>query len=376
MPRKLNFEIFKERSKNIHGDKYNYEKVVFVNTKTKVCIICPEHGEFWQIPETHMKGSGCPKCAVDKNKKITKREKLTKEQFIEKANIIHNNKYNYDKSNYINKSNKIIITCPEHGDFKQSPHHHLQGQGCPKCANKIRNKISFTLNDFLIKAQEIHGNKYDYSKVINPKYNTKVTIICPIHGEFQQSVNSHLTDCGCPQCSKNKLLTNKEFLKRANKIHNNKYIYKTNYKNSRGKILITCPIHGDFEQVANIHLNGSGCPKCSESHGEKLIRNLLENLNVCYEYQKHLNLNLNNKLIIVDFYIEYKDKIYIIEYNGKQHYESVDYFGGEEAFKRQQLRDNLLEKYCELNNIQLIVLTYNQNENDIEFILNSYFKEF
>ena len=247
MPKKLNFEIFKERSKNIHGNKYNYEKVVFVNTKTKVCIICPEHGEFWQIPETHMKGSGCPKCAVDKNKKITKREKLTKEQFIEKANIIHNNKYNYDKSNYINKSNKIIITCPE---------------------------------------------------------------------------------------------------------------------------------HGDFEQVANVHLNGSGCPKCSESHGEKLIRNLLENLNVCYEYQKHLNLNLNNKLIIVDFYIEYKDKIYIIEYNGRQHYEPIDYFGGEETFKRQQLRDILLEKYCELNNIQLIILTYDQNENVIESILNSYFKEF
>ena len=115
----------------MHGNKYDYSKVDYKNNKTKICIICPVHGEFWQTPNSHLSGRGCPKCGGSK--------KLTKEEFILRSNSKHNNFYNYDKVIYTNVDTKVTIICPNHGDFMQTPSMHMQGQGCPECR---RNKIS------------------------------------------------------------------------------------------------------------------------------------------------------------------------------------------------------------------------------------------
>ena len=129
-------ETFINKAKKIHGDKYDYSKVNYVNNYTKVCIICPKHGEFWQEPRHHLSKHGCPMCG---KKTSDRKQSLTLNEFIEKSKQIHNGKYVYDKVNYVNLKTKVCIICPEHGEFWQAPHSHLRGKGCPKCGNIMSN---------------------------------------------------------------------------------------------------------------------------------------------------------------------------------------------------------------------------------------------
>ena len=177
---------FIKKAKEKHGNKYDYSKVEYVDSKTKVCIICPIHGEFWQLPNNHLRGKGCSKCKGG--------VKLTNEEFIKKANIKFKNFFNYSKVNYTNATTPIIITCPIHGDFWQTPQSHLHSTyGCPSCAlaYRVAKRQSNTKN-FIEKAKKVHGDKYDYSKVDYVDSRTKVLIICPQHGEFVQRPNTLL----------------------------------------------------------------------------------------------------------------------------------------------------------------------------------------
>ena len=247
---------FIEESIKVHGDKYDYSKVNYVNARTKVTIICPKHGEFEQTPSSHIQGHGCPKCV--------KKYKKNKNEFIEEARKIHGNKYDYSKVNYVNGKTKVTIICPEHGEFEQTPSVHLLGCACPKCAiKKNKNKLSLTIEQFIEKARKIHGNKYNYSKVNYVNAYTKVTIICPEHGEFEQTPSVHLLGCACPKCA-GKNITKKDFIEKARKIHGDKYDYsKVNYVNSQTNVTIICPEHGEFEQKPVNHLRFHGCPKCA-----------------------------------------------------------------------------------------------------------------
>ena len=190
--RKTTEEWIKE-ARAVHGDKYDYSKVEYINNDTKVHIICPEHGEFLQRPKDHLNGQGCPKCS----KRFSDLE-----YFIERANKIYSNKYDYSNFIYANTSTKGIIIChekdefgEEHGEFLQTPKIHLRGFGCSKCSNNYMDK-----NLFIKKSNVIHENKYDYSKTEYEKNNKKVCIICPEHGEFWQRPNDHLQGQGCPLC--------------------------------------------------------------------------------------------------------------------------------------------------------------------------------
>ena len=188
-------EEFITKARSVHGDKYDYSKVEYINARKKVCIICPEHGEFWQEAFSHTIGAGCPACS---NKK-----KYTTESFIEKAKKIHGDKYDYTKVNYVNNRTKVCIICPEHGEFWQTPTNHLKGCGCTFCkGTRITEKKTQTKEDFIKRAVQTHGNKYDYSKVVYTKAKEKVCIICPEHGEFWQEAFSHIKGCGCPHCKK------------------------------------------------------------------------------------------------------------------------------------------------------------------------------
>ncbi len=131
--------------------------------------------------------------------------KLTTEQFIERSTITHSDKYIYTKTDYITNKVPVIITCPTHGDFTQVPSHHMNGSECPTCARLKVSQILAVKNasntaDFITKATKVHGNTYDYSKVEYINSKTKVTIICPAHGEFTQTPNDHLDGCGCTIC--------------------------------------------------------------------------------------------------------------------------------------------------------------------------------
>ena len=126
--------------------------------------------------------------------------KMSQNEFIRRAKEIHGDKFNYDKVNYINGSTKVIITCPVHGDFLQTPSNHLNG-GCKKCADSNRDYLRVTLDQFIDRANKKHKNKYDYSKVNYVNTKDKVIIGCPIHGDFEQEGNSHLLGIGCPKCA-------------------------------------------------------------------------------------------------------------------------------------------------------------------------------
>lgn len=131
---KLTIDTFVTRSQTIHSNKYTYEKVEYVNIKVKVLITCPIHGDFLQAPGDHLKGHGCKACKSDKQ---SKRQTSNNEKFISKALNVHEGLYKYDKVEYINSKSPVVITCPTHGDFHQSPSDHLKGRGCPTCGSLV-----------------------------------------------------------------------------------------------------------------------------------------------------------------------------------------------------------------------------------------------
>ena len=348
----LTTKEFIERAKEIHGNKYNYSKVNYIKSKEKVCIICPKHGEFWQTPSLHVSQKcGCPKCSNC--------QKLTTKEFIERAKEIHGNKYDYSKVEYKNSETKVCIICPIHGEFWQTPNAHLIAKHkCPKCSHP---STKLTTKEFIERAIEIHGNKYDYSKVEYVDNKTKVCIICPKHGEFWQTPSCHLKRCGCPNCSKNKKMTTEDFIKKASVIQNNFYDYsKVEYKNTETKVCIICPEHGEFWQTPHCHLTGVGCPLCSK------VKNINETS--LYEF---INANISEKVIrekhfpwlgakSLDIYIP---KYNIgIEYQGVQHFKALDFFGGEKSFKETLERDRIKYNLCKLNDTKLF---YFSKEKDL-----------
>jgi hypothetical protein len=198
MSKKLTTKEFIDKCILIHGDKYDYSITNYIKNNERVSINCKIHGEFKQIAGNHIKGQGCPSCGLISSSKT---RKTSTENLIGKFNLIHDDKYDYSLVEYINSKTKIKIICPTHGEFEQIPHSHLKGNGCVKCSGeqKTINQSSNT-NEFIHKAKNIHGHKYDYSLVNYKTNHDKIKIICPEHGEFEQIPNSHLKGRGCPTC--------------------------------------------------------------------------------------------------------------------------------------------------------------------------------
>ena len=222
MAKKLTTEEFIVKAKSIHGDRYDYSKVEYVNSRTKLCIICPVHGEFWQTSREHLTTKGCPKCSLENFKHPNR---LTTEDFVNRSNKVHNHKYDYSKSKFKSIRNKVIITCPIHGDFEQTPKRHMNGQGCPLCGKeKAQNRNGNYTNarknitSFKEDINKIFGNKYEViGEYINNK--TKIEIYCKEkykdgseHGSFFARPDCLIQGHGCPKCSINKSYAEQELL--------------------------------------------------------------------------------------------------------------------------------------------------------------------
>lgn len=361
MSKKLTTEQFITKSKKVHGNKYDYSKVQYVNNNTKVCIICPKHGEFWQSPNKHMSGCGCRKC----------KNCLTTEEFISKAKKIHGDQYDYSKVNYIDSKTKVCIICPIHGPFYQLPHCHLQGKGCYKCGRQKSGEIlRNSLDDFIHRVSIVHNNKYTYEHINYKNLQSKIIVTCPEHGDFEVKASSHLYGSGCPKCSE-KYIDTQKFIEMANRIHNFKYNYdKTKYVRSSDKVTITCKVHGDFLQRASSHLQGAGCPKCLLKSQTDLFEKLLKSFP-----EENILFEVTNKIVPwigrQRFDIYFLDYNIAIEYDGIQHYVPVERFGGKLGLNICKSRDELKEAQCKLNNCYLFRLKYNYTEEDFEnLILN------
>lgn len=198
MPKKLTQETFIKKLKSLYSDKYDYSKVKYVDYLTAVCIICPKHGEIWKKPRDFISGIVCKTCRDG----IT--SKKDSEQFIEAVSKVHNNKYDYSKLIYKGSNSKVCITCPIHGDFWQRATWHQQGGGCPKCGGVYK----YTTEEWIEEAKRIHGDKYDYSKVVYKGSKSKVCVTCKEHGDFWQLPYHHIgRKQGCPKCNASKLET-------------------------------------------------------------------------------------------------------------------------------------------------------------------------
>lgn len=362
--KRKNTEWFIEKAKEIHGDKYDYSETEYTQRRKKVTVKCPKHGNFTIIAGNHLKGSGCKKCAFEK---ISNLKKKDTKWFIEKAKEIHGNKYDYSKVEYVDSKTPVCIICPKHGEFWQMPGSHISGKsGCCECGKeRIKMSLKKTTEDFIRKAKEVHGDRYDYTKTNYVGSLNNVLITCKKHGDFEQLASSHLCGSGCPLCADNQKLTKEEFIKRANNIHKNKYDYsKVDYKWNREKVAVIChdkfkdgTEHGVFMVTPHSHLMGSGCPKCKQNYRlENEVRTLLKENNIEFQ-EKPILEGLKYKLPLrPDFYIP--SKHIMIECQGIQHFKPVN-FGknNEEIVKKQyelnKIRDNIKKKYCEENNIKL-----------------------
>ena len=192
------FKLFVENSELKHNFKFDYSKVDYLNSKTKVEIGCPIHGYFWQRPNDHLSGRGCEKCGIDfRNKNNTKNFSDYLLNFTE----VHNDYYKYHPDTYLNSYTKMKITCPIHGDFYQKPAEHKFGYGCNSCAIDDRAITKkYTSSEFINLSNDVHTFKYDYSNVEYINSQTKVAIVCPYHGLFHQKPNDHLQGHGCEEC--------------------------------------------------------------------------------------------------------------------------------------------------------------------------------
>lgn len=199
--KKTKEQIIKE-AKAVHGDRYIYDEVEYVNNHTPMKIICKIHGPFWQKANCHINGKqGCPICGREK---ATSKNSKPFSQFVEEAKKVHGDKYRYDESTYTTALKKMRMICPDHGEFWQTPAHHLDGVKCPMCARLEKGiKRRKTFGEFINCARKVHGAKYTYNDTNYQGNKTPITITCPIHGEFLQRPNDHLEGKGCPHCGHN-----------------------------------------------------------------------------------------------------------------------------------------------------------------------------
>lgn len=295
---KLSKEEFVKKAQSVHGDFYDYRNTVYVNTRTKVKIICPIHGEFEQTPNDHLRGKGCKECSRLK-KSLKQRDSL--DEFVIKAKEKFPD-YNYDNVVYINRQTKCKFSCPIHGEFEQTPNNLLNGHGCPKCGISVRTKKhTSTKNDFIEKAKILHGDFYDYSK--------------------------------------------------------------TEYVNNHTKVCIICPEHGEFWQTPNAHLAGDGCTKCNRSRLEKVIADFLINENLLFEERKTFDWLKYKKKLHLDFYLPGLNVA--IECQGIQHFEPLEFFGGEDGFNDSLKRDNMKRRLCAEHGITMLYFSFLQKEDII-----------
>ncbi len=296
LPQEQKNQLFVLKSQK-HNGYYNYKKSNYTNAKTKVEIICPVHGSFWQIPEAHWNGQGCPICGKTKSQSANTKNKKTTEQFVIKSQEVHGkDEHDYSEAKYVNSKTKVKIKHNKCGKFFwQLPEDHIKGHGCLECGNQRMQK---THEQFVKEVEDVHGSHLSVIGEYQGK-RTKIRFRC--------------NDCG--------------------------------------KISLNMP--------KNV-LDGNKCNHCKSSRGEKQIAIILEKTTLNFQTQHHFNkhpfLRSKTSYLAFDFYLP--DYNLCIEYDGQQHYESVKHWGGTKQFGSTQLRDQLKNQFCLDNNIRLLRIPY------------------
>lgn len=332
----VRFLNFIENARKIHGYKYDY--IEYKNMRTPIKL---SFGGvvYTQNPQKHLLGR-CP----EKNT-----PKLTVGEFFKKSKEIWGDRFDYSKTNYDGALRDIIIIDKLTGiEYKQRANSHLNGVDPFK---------KITTEDFILMSKEKYGDDYDYSLTKYCDYHKKVKIIFKNSGEiFEQTPSGHLSGCR-PELIKR--MDCGGFIKLSNIVHDDKYKYdKSIYVNAKTKVVITCQVHGDFLQTPNSHLGGAGCPSCQESKGEKIISKFLNKNDILYYRQHKFDECKNIYQLPFDFYIPSLRTA--IEFDGLQHFQPIEYFGGLKAYESLKTNDKIKSDYCEDNYINLIRIRYDE----------------
>ncbi len=348
--RRFTLNEFIERSKRKFGDKFNFTDSDYQGNKKPIVIECRTHGKFHTLPAYFIRSqSGCPSCGY----------KLTLDDFIVQAMGIHNDRYDYSRVEWVNTTTKVEIVCKVHGSFEQEPYmHYNRGRGCPRCA--VENS-TYSTPKFVDRANQVHSNKYDYTKTIYQHNDTPVVITCPLHGDYKQKPRVHIEGSGCSKCfSERNRSSKEEFINNSLVTHGNRYDYtKIIYRDNKSKVIITCKVHGDFKITPNAHVScRQGCPRCKESKGETRVRQFLE-LHGINHVQEH---RIEPLPFRYDFYLP--EKNVLVEYHGQQHYKPVSIFGGKKGFRKTIKRDKAKRELAKRNGYTLITMSYRHSYND------------
>jgi len=286
-------DIFINNANLKHNNKFDYSLVDYQHYKTKVKIICPEHGVFEQSPTNHLNAEyPCPSCYAFSFKEIHKetdhKNETEKQKFIENAVKKHGNKFDYSLVEYISAKIHVDIICPEHGVFSQSPDKHLNSKyGCMECWSENRSsayksiknrkpKPPVSFDDLKKRVFDKHGDRLTLKLIGEWHGLTKTNILayCPEHGNFETIARNLIllnNTCGCPKCGKESSAKNRtksyaNAIEQIKIVHGDKYTYPIEnekiYKNKKSKIKICCPEHGIFTKSAQKHLSGQGCIEC------------------------------------------------------------------------------------------------------------------
>lgn len=336
---KENFIKFVENARKVHG--YKYEYISYENMRTDVKLSL--NGIiYYQNPYKHLMGR-CPEKST---------LKMTESEFFKKSIEIWGDRFDYSKTKYNGALKNIIIIDKKTGiEYKQRANSHLNG---------IEPFKKMDVDDFIRLSTDKYGDIYDYSLVEYKGYHEKVKII--FNGEiFEQTPSGHLSGFRPERINKIDTIS---FINASNLVHDNKYSYeKVYYTTTINKVIITCPLHGDFMQKPNSHLCGSGCPMCYESKGEKEVSKFLNRNNINYSRQHKFEDCKNKFKLPFDFYIA--SKRMCIEFDGIQHFQPIDYFGGLPAYETLKINDKIKSDYCEENYINLIRIKYTDDVNKI-----------
>ena len=354
---------FIKRAIEVHGNKYCYDKVKYVTNDHKVTITCNEHGDFDQSPNTHLKGTGCVKCALKKCGDAIRKDK---DYFVETSQKHHGNRYDYSLVEYTVSRSEVTIICSKHGPFRQIAQSHASGNGCPKCVYDLRGKrLLSNTAEFIEKAEKLFSGKYDYSKVNYINCHAIVTIICKVHGDFFKSPRRHLSGDGCKLCtfeksSKDKSNNTERFIEKAKRIHKDKYDYsKVKYVSAFENVILQCSKHGEFKQMPSNHLRGTGCRNCVNKTEGK-FNNKMKELYPTIINQYKQDWCKSVTFLPFDFCIP-EDKI-IIELDGAQHFKQVRNWKPPEL---QFATDKYKEKCANENQYSMIRILQQDVYNDV-----------
>lgn len=294
----------------VHGEgTFIYTKVKYINNKTPVILICPLHGEFEQRPDNHLHGAGCPVCRY-----IKCHQETLHKRYLEYVNHVHEkfgDKFEVIEESFTGRMKDAKYICPYHGEFTKNANAFLQSKyGCNECANDnvdYNPRTLKTTEEWKKEAEIVHHGKYIYTKSIYTGKDNELIITCPIHGDFTQIAKNHLMGYGCPKCSGTYNYTTEEWCEYARtKQPDADYIMdKVDYKSCNEKVCMICPRHGEFWIKPSDYLKGMGCYWC----GVELSKE--KRLRDKEDFIREANIIHKNKYDYTD--IEYKGMAYEIE---------------------------------------------------------------